>query len=199
MHIEAFGLTPRTSFTTFVTQHGKRPFGFSWYQGEIETDDNGRGIADFTGIFSEETFLLGDSPVQMDHLGIWFADPNDAVRAGCPGIVTFDGDHEAAILVLSTGNFPDVMDLSSSPGRRHLGPPKRNQRMSLSRFGICLGFIGRMAGARARMAGRQSQRFDALLRKPGLFRGRAQPRATFDCKSITVSLRLSSAVRQRAT
>jgi hypothetical protein len=51
MHIEAFGLTPRTSLTTFVTQHGKRPFGFSWYQGEIETDDNGHGIADFTGIF----------------------------------------------------------------------------------------------------------------------------------------------------
>jgi hypothetical protein len=108
LHIEVFGLVPNTSYTTFVTQNGRRPFGFSWYQGEIETSRDGRGVADYTGIFSAETFLLGDAPVQMDHLGIWFADPADAVKAGCAGIVTpFDGDHEAGILVLSTANFPD--------------------------------------------------------------------------------------------
>ena len=110
LHIEVFGLTPNTSFTVFVTQRGRRPFGFSWYQGEIETNGRGLGVADYRGIFSEETFLLTDSnsPIQMDHLGIWFADPADAVKAGCSGIVTpFDGDHQAGILVLSTANFPD--------------------------------------------------------------------------------------------
>ena len=108
MHIEATGLTPNTGFTTFITQHNARPFGLSWYQCEIETDSHGRGVADFAGIFSAETFVMSDTAVEMDHLGIWFADANDAANAGCSGIVTpFDGDHEAGILVLSTVNFPD--------------------------------------------------------------------------------------------
>jgi hypothetical protein len=123
LHLEVFGLTPNTSFTTFITQHGSRPFGFSWYQGEINTNAGGAGVADYTGIFSEETFLLTDSnsPIQMDHMGIWFADAADAVRAGCPGIVTpFDGDHQAGILVLSTANFADdhgpLLQLKESEG-----------------------------------------------------------------------------------
>lgn len=108
MHIEAFGLTPNNEFTTFITQHNARPFGLSWYQGEIVTDARGHGVADFTGIFSDETFVLADVPVKMDHIGIWFADPADAAKAGCADIVTpFDGDNEAGILVLSTANFPD--------------------------------------------------------------------------------------------
>ena len=63
-----------------------------------------------TGIFSDETFILNPAPVavQMDHLGMWFADPEQAVKAGCPGKVTpFDGDHNAGIQVLNTSNFPD--------------------------------------------------------------------------------------------
>ena len=109
MHLEVVGLTPNNSFTVFITQHGSLPFGVSWYQGEVVTNKKGRGSADFTGVFSEETFVLsGGAPIQLDHLGIWFADPNDALMAGCSGIVTpFDGDHEGGILVLSTSNFPD--------------------------------------------------------------------------------------------
>jgi hypothetical protein len=69
-------------------------------------------VVDVTGIFSDETFVLNPGtppvPVEMDHLGMWFADPAQAVTAGCPGTVTpFDGDHEAGIQVLNTGNFPD--------------------------------------------------------------------------------------------
>jgi hypothetical protein len=108
LHLEVFGLTPNNEFTVFVTQHSSRPFGFSWYQGDVDTDSKGNGVADYTGIFSDETFLLADQPVAMGHLGIWFGDPNDAARAGCPDIKTpFDGDHEGGILVFSTSNFPD--------------------------------------------------------------------------------------------
>jgi hypothetical protein len=108
LHLEVSGLTPHNSFTVFVTQHSSRPFGFSWYQGEVDTNARGAGVADFTGIFSNETFLLADQPVAMGHLGIWFADPNDAARAGCSGVTTpFDGDHQAGILVFSSSNFPD--------------------------------------------------------------------------------------------
>jgi hypothetical protein len=66
-------------------------------------------VADYTGIFSDETFLLdGSTPVAMGHIGIWFADPNDAAKAGCPGTPTpFDGDHVAGILVFSSVNFAD--------------------------------------------------------------------------------------------
>jgi len=108
MHMELFNLTPNTEFTAFIIQHATFPFGLGWYQGDIKTDKYGFGVADFTGIFNDETFIVSDPPVQMDHVGIWFADPADSVKFGCPDLVTpFDGDHEAGILVLSTSNFPD--------------------------------------------------------------------------------------------
>lgn len=110
MHVEVTGLTPHNDFTLFVTQHSARPFGLSWYQGEISTDNDGNGVGDFTGIFSGETFIRTDTAsVQMSHVAMWFADPNDAANAGCAGISTpFDGDGVAGILVLSTENFPDA-------------------------------------------------------------------------------------------
>jgi hypothetical protein len=122
MHVEVSGLTPNNDFTLFVTQHSARPFGLSWYQGEISTDKKGNGVGDFTGVFSPETFVLTlDGPVQTSHVAMWFADPNDAANAGCAGISTpFDGDGVAGILVLSTENFPDdkgpLQRLGSSSG-----------------------------------------------------------------------------------
>ena len=108
MHIEVFGLAPNTVFTTFIIQHANKPFGLGWYQGDIATNSRGRGVADFRGIFNDETFIVSDPPTQLDHLGIWFADPNDAGQAGCANTVTpFDGDHEAGIQVLNTSNFAD--------------------------------------------------------------------------------------------
>jgi hypothetical protein len=114
MHVEVFGLTPNNDFTLFITEHSARPFGLSWYQGEITTDKKGNGVGDFTGIFSDETFVFdnvatGNTATQTSHVAMWFADPNDAANAGCLGITTpFDGDHAAGILVLSTENFPDA-------------------------------------------------------------------------------------------
>ncbi len=108
MHIEAFGLPANTSFTTFIVQHPTKPFGVAWYQGDIQTDGRGRGVADFAGIFNDETFVLAETAIPLDHIGIWFADPADAVKAGCSDTVTpFDGDHEAGIQVLNTSNFAD--------------------------------------------------------------------------------------------
>ena len=110
LHVEVFALPANTDFTLFVITTPNAPFVPAWYQGDLTTNENGRGVVDVTGIFSDETFILnpGPVPVQMDHLGMWFADPADAVNAGCPGTVTpFDGDHEAGIQVLNTSNFPD--------------------------------------------------------------------------------------------
>jgi len=110
MHVEAFSLPPNTDFTLFVITTPNAPFVPAWYQGDMTTNAQGRGVLDVTGILDDESFILdaGPTPVQTDHLGMWFADPADATKAGCPGTVTpFDGDHNAGIQVLNTSNFPD--------------------------------------------------------------------------------------------
>ena len=130
MHVEVEGLPPNTDFDFFVIQVPKAPFGLSWYQGDIETDDHGSGVGDFTGRFNQETFIVAPGPapapvlhhspipdaetnpptgpVHTFHLGLWFNSPQDAVRTGCPGTVTpFNGEHNAGVQVLNTSHFPD--------------------------------------------------------------------------------------------
>jgi hypothetical protein len=109
MHVEVFSLPPNTVFTLFVINTPIAPFVPAWYQG-VSTNENGNGVIDVTGIFNDETFVLNPGmpavPVELDHLGIWFADPTDAANAGCAGTPTpFDGDHNAGIQVLNTSNF----------------------------------------------------------------------------------------------
>jgi hypothetical protein len=131
MHVEVRGLPPNTDFDFFVIQVPDKPFGLSWYQGDIETDQQGTGVADFTGRFNIETFIVAPGsdiapvvhnstytfpdaatnpvtgPVHTFHLGLWFNSPTDAVTAGCPGAVTpFNGEHNAGIQVLNTSQFP---------------------------------------------------------------------------------------------
>ena len=111
MHVEVSSLPANTDFTLFIITTPNAPFVPAWYQGDITTNARGTGVVDVTGILDDETFILnpGPVPVQMDHLGIWFADPNAAGAAGCPATVTpFDGDHNAGIQVLNTSNFPDT-------------------------------------------------------------------------------------------
>ena len=128
MRVEVEGLPPHTTFTLFVLQVPTGPFGLSWYQGDIDTDEDGRGSREFVGIFSSETFIIAQAvhpapqthpgvdavtnpvtaPVHTYHLGMWFSDPADGAAAGCGnGTTPFDGDHIAGIQVLNTSNFPD--------------------------------------------------------------------------------------------
>jgi len=115
-----------TGFTLFVIQQPNSPFGVSWYQGDLDTDNKGNGEVRVIGIFSEETFAFAPErvkapqvddqdaqknpkfdPVHTLHLGLWFADPKEAKEAGCTNTVTpFDGAHEAGIQALSTRNYP---------------------------------------------------------------------------------------------
>jgi hypothetical protein len=129
MHVETSGLPANTAFVLFVIQVPNAPFGMSWYQGDVDTGADGTGEATFIGRFNIETFVVAPgvapapavftappfpdatsnpatAPVQMYHLGMWFDDPADAVKAGCPGTVTpFNGNHMAGIQVLNTANF----------------------------------------------------------------------------------------------
>ena len=127
LHLEASGLPAKTTFTFFVIQVPKAPFGMAWYQGDVTTNSQGDAVGDFAGRFSIEDFVVaqgsapapkvhaGDAgsnpatgPVHMYHLGMWFDSFNDAGKAGCPNNVTpFNGDHTAGVQVLNTSNFPD--------------------------------------------------------------------------------------------
>jgi len=131
MDVEVDGLPPNTEFDFFVIQVPNSPFGLSWYQGDIDTDEYGEGHGRFIGRFNAETFIVAPNvapapivhddgpfpdaamnpktaPVHTFHLGLWFNNPNDAAAAQCPGRTTpFNGDHTAGIQALSTNNFPD--------------------------------------------------------------------------------------------
>jgi len=135
MEVTVRGLPPNTEFDFFVLQLPNAPFGLAWYQGDIETNDNGIGRQRFIGRFNLETFIVAQppggqpapvvhgadrlfpdasenpatEPIHTHHLGLWFGSPQDALAAGCPGATTrFDGDHDAGVQVLSTRNFPDL-------------------------------------------------------------------------------------------
>jgi hypothetical protein len=129
MHVEASGLPPNQEFDLFVTQQANAPFGMAWYQGDMESNANGRAVGDFIGRFNRETFIVAPgplpapvvhhnppfpdaatnpvtAPIHTFHVGLWFGTPDAAVAAGCPNTTTpFNGDHTAGIQVLSTRNF----------------------------------------------------------------------------------------------
>ncbi len=131
LFISARGLPPKTDFDFFVIQVPKAPFGMSWYQADVETDEYGNAFQHVRGIFSIETFTVAPNsapaplvfnnapfpdasvnpataPLQMYHLGLWFNSPTDAQNAGCAATVTpFNGEHNAGIQVLNTANFAD--------------------------------------------------------------------------------------------
>ena len=132
MKVYVEGLPPNTDFDVFVIQVPNKPFGLSWYQGDIETDKNGKGSREFIGRFSVETFIVAPgiapapadpftdpnripdatqnpatNPVQTYHLGVWFNSPADVVKAGGPGTITpFNGEHDAGLQVLNTSEPP---------------------------------------------------------------------------------------------
>jgi len=131
MDVRVEGLPPKTDFDFFVIQKPGAPFGMAWYQGDIETNEDGEGRGRFVGRFNEETFIVAQgsvpapfvhnnafpdattnpvtNPVHTFHLGLWFNSPVDAGNAGCPADVTpFNGEHNAGIQVLNTSNFPDL-------------------------------------------------------------------------------------------
>jgi hypothetical protein len=131
MTVKVEGLPPKTDFDFFVIQKPAAPFGLSWYQGDIETNGDGKGRGKFIGRFNIETFIVAPgsapapvvhnnafpdaslnpitNPVHTYHLGLWFNSPDDAVNAGCPGNVTpFNGEHNAGVQVLNTSNFADL-------------------------------------------------------------------------------------------
>jgi hypothetical protein len=128
MTVSVDNLPPNTDFDLFVIQQPGAPFGMSWYQSDLETDQWGHGSVKVVGRFSDETFIVapgsvaapvifeGDgssnpatAPIHTYHLGLWFNSATDAGNNGCPNTVTpFNGEHTAGVQLLNTSNFPDL-------------------------------------------------------------------------------------------
>jgi hypothetical protein len=121
MEVRVSGLAPNTGYDLFVIEVPHGPFGISWYQSDLQTDEHGRGHAKVRGIFDVETFSVSQAgsptvsfpPTHQYHLGLWFDDPQVPFDLGCepgrttPSVTPFNGAQHAGIQVLNTGNFPD--------------------------------------------------------------------------------------------
>ncbi|MFI2713045.1 hypothetical protein ACH495_23275 [Micromonospora sp. NPDC018662] len=135
--IRAAGLPPRTNFDLFVLQLPDAPFGVSWYQSDMRSNQYGVARVTVIGRFNIETFAVAPGsgpapnthpgldattnppfgPVHTYHLGLWFNSPQEAVAAGCPGATTpFNGDHTAGVQAMSTRNFPSLAGPLSQVG-----------------------------------------------------------------------------------
>ncbi len=125
MKVQVSGLAPNTGYDLFVIEIPGAPFGISWYQTDLETDEHGRGQATVQGIFDVETFSVSPggpttsfAPTHQYHLGLWFDDPQVPFDLGCepgktsPVVTPFNGAQHAGIQVLNTGNFTGEGPLS---------------------------------------------------------------------------------------
>jgi hypothetical protein len=118
MKVNLHGMPANTGFDLFVIQQPTAPFGVSWYQSDIQTNDNGFGSATVRGIFDAETFSVSPggtttfAPTHQYHLGVWFNDPNVPFNLGCepgatmPAVTPFNGEQHAGIQVVNTAQFP---------------------------------------------------------------------------------------------
>lgn len=130
MNVFVWGLPPNTDFDFFVIQVPNKPFGLSWYQGDIETNRYGQGFGRFVGRFNIESFIVSPASVPAPvvfknafpdvalgpecgrvhtyHLGLWFNSPVDGAKAYAPGTTPFNGEGNAGAQVLNTGEFEDL-------------------------------------------------------------------------------------------
>jgi hypothetical protein len=108
--IAARNLPPNREFTIFLLQQAGSPFGAAEYIGDVSTDAFGNGHAKMRLIVEEafsSTLVNGSRQrVDLNRIGVWFADPlADDFCVGVGSVVTpFDGDNEAGVQVFNSAN-----------------------------------------------------------------------------------------------
>jgi hypothetical protein len=75
-------------------------FGMSWYQSDIEINEQGKGSVTIQTILLDQIFgfdaATGLAPTNTFHVGFWFDNPQTPVPCGYSGAVTpFNGEHTA--------------------------------------------------------------------------------------------------------
>jgi hypothetical protein len=107
--IVARNLPPDRSYTVFLLQQAGSPFGAAEYIGDFSTNDDGNGESTFHLIVQEafSSTIVGGQRVRVDlnQVGVWFADPaDDEFCLPGSGPTPFDGDGEAGVQAFNSAN-----------------------------------------------------------------------------------------------
>jgi hypothetical protein len=101
--LRARDLPPDRDYTVFLLEQAGSPFGAAEYIGDLHTDPAGNGQNTFRLIVQEafaSTLVNGQRVrVDLNRVGVWFADPKDDDFCLGPNspVTPFDGDNEAGV------------------------------------------------------------------------------------------------------
>jgi hypothetical protein len=108
--ITARHLPPNRDYTIFLLEQAGSPFGAAEYIGDFSTDGHGNAYNRLKLIVQEafsSTLVNGvRTRVDLNRIGVWFADPADddfCLGQGSP-VTPFDGDNEAGVQVFNSAN-----------------------------------------------------------------------------------------------
>jgi hypothetical protein len=108
--IRARHLPPNRDYTIFLLEQAGSPFGAAEYIGDFTTDKSGYARNTLKLIVQEgfSSTLVNGNRVRVDlnRVGVWFADPADddfCLGAGSP-VTPFDGDNEAGVQAFNSAN-----------------------------------------------------------------------------------------------
>ena len=109
--IHAHKLPPNRAFTVFLLEQAGAPFGAAEYIGDFTTNKNGDGDNTFRLIVQEafSSTLVNGQRVRVDlnRVGVWFADPADddfCLGPNMGAVTPFDGDNEAGVQAFNSAN-----------------------------------------------------------------------------------------------
>ncbi len=110
LRVRARHLAPNRDFTVFLLETAGAPFGAAEYIGDITTDARGNADNELHLIVDEafsSTIVNGQRVrVDLNQVGMWFADPADddfCLGANSP-VTPFDGDNEAGVQAFNSAN-----------------------------------------------------------------------------------------------
>ena len=110
LRVKARHLAPNRDFTVFLLETAGAPFGAAEYIGDITTDARGNADNELHLIVDEafsSTIVNGQRVrVDLNQVGMWFADPADddfCLGANSP-VTPFDGDNEAGVQAFNSAN-----------------------------------------------------------------------------------------------
>jgi hypothetical protein len=110
LRVKARHLAPNRDYTVFLLETAGAPFGAAEYVGDISTDARGNADNELHLIVDEafsSTIVNGQRVrVDLNQVGMWFADPADddfCLGANSP-VTPFDGDNEAGVQAFNSAN-----------------------------------------------------------------------------------------------
>jgi hypothetical protein len=110
LRVRARHLAPNRDYTVFLLETAGAPFGAAEYIGDITTDARGNADNELHLIVDEafsSTIVNGQRVrVDLNQVGMWFADPADDDFCLGPNspVTPFDGDNEAGVQAFNSAN-----------------------------------------------------------------------------------------------